>query len=283
MAWFRLDDSWLTHPKHRAAGKDGRSLFVASGTHCAQQLTDGVIDKGSVAVIAALAEVKPTVAKKLVEVGLWEEHDDHFVLHDFLEYNRSRDEVMADRDRWKRNKKRQRSSTVESTRVSTEDTHEESTAESSLPRPDPTRGELKVVHPPPVCTTADPAGGGGLSIATQALSNLAELELIEAESNGANIVTRARFRQGILNRLKRERSTEAHALIHDNPGASPDEIARLMHSHLPAVATVPLEDSSVVAGALKDRSCPECLGSNMVPTDPDDTSSDLIPCPTCGP
>ncbi len=108
MAWFKMDDTWSTHPKVIAAGLHGRALWIAGGLHCSQQLTDGRIDKTSLQMIAALAAVKPSAASKLCELGLWIDRGDHYVIPNFLEYNPSREQVMAERDRWKSNKQRQR-------------------------------------------------------------------------------------------------------------------------------------------------------------------------------
>lgn len=57
MTWFKLDDTWLTHPKVQAAGLRARALWIAGGLHCAQHLTDGRIDHHLVPILAALAGV----------------------------------------------------------------------------------------------------------------------------------------------------------------------------------------------------------------------------------
>ncbi len=99
MTWFKLDDGWLMHPKMRRIGKDGRALWLAGGTHCAQQLTDGRIDKEFVTILALQAEVKPTVARLLVSEGLWVDGGDHYVMHDYLDYQPSRAQVESERGR----------------------------------------------------------------------------------------------------------------------------------------------------------------------------------------
>ena len=91
MTWFRLDDGWLDHPKMRAVGRDGRDLWVGAGTFCSQQLTDGIIPKSAVPLIAAKVEVArhKAAAALLVEHGLWIDHGDRFEMRAFLEYNPS--------------------------------------------------------------------------------------------------------------------------------------------------------------------------------------------------
>jgi hypothetical protein len=72
MPWFKVSDDWATHPKTIAAGKDGRLLWVVTGTLMAKASTDGVIAKEQHQLYSALAGVPwKRNAAKLVEVGLW--------------------------------------------------------------------------------------------------------------------------------------------------------------------------------------------------------------------
>lgn len=96
--WVKLDDGFFLHPKAQAAGKDGRALFIAALCWSAGQLTDGVIPKSSVPVIAAMAGVKPSEAKRLVAAGLWHDHGDHYEIHAYLEYQPSGSTMRAKRD-----------------------------------------------------------------------------------------------------------------------------------------------------------------------------------------
>lgn len=97
MTWFRLDDTWLTHPKVQSAGLKGRALWVAGGLHCAQHLTDGRIAKTMVPALAALSGVGTgrKEAEHLVAVGLWIDQDDAYLMHDWHDYQPSRFDVEA--------------------------------------------------------------------------------------------------------------------------------------------------------------------------------------------
>lgn len=163
MAWFKLDDTWITHPKMIAAGLHGRALWVAGGTHCSQQLTDGRIVKTSLPLIAAQAGVKPSVASKLVELGLWADRGDFYEMPDFLEYNPSRAQVLAERERWKSNKQRQRDKKRREAEDNSGDNRDvpgglsgDSTEESSPPRPVPSPTSNGVCN----STSRVPAGVG---------------------------------------------------------------------------------------------------------------------------
>ena len=104
MTWFRLDDGWLMHPKVQIVGHQGRALWLAGGLHCAAQLTDGRIEKGIVRVLAAQAEVPVSAAKKLVAAGLWIDEGDHYQMHDYLDYQPSKEQVANKRAGWSRKK-----------------------------------------------------------------------------------------------------------------------------------------------------------------------------------
>lgn len=108
MSWFKVDDSFASHPKCAAleAGPcfgEAVSLWTLAGSWSASQLTDGVVP------IAQLRRLVPfawePAAAELVRVGLWELHADGFVFHDWLDYQPSRAEVLAQRSQ---NAERQR-------------------------------------------------------------------------------------------------------------------------------------------------------------------------------
>lgn len=99
MTWVKLDDQFFLHPKSLAAGKDGRELYLAGLCYCAGQLTDGFIATAALPVVAATAGVKLSVARKLEQVGLWEETIGGFRVHDYLNYNPRATEVRAMREK----------------------------------------------------------------------------------------------------------------------------------------------------------------------------------------
>lgn len=97
MTWMKLDDQFFRHPKARAAGLDGRALFVASLCYCTGQLTNGAIGADVVALLVAEAGVKASAVKKLVSLNLWEQTADGYIVHNYLRYQPSADEVRAAR------------------------------------------------------------------------------------------------------------------------------------------------------------------------------------------
>ncbi len=97
MTWVKLDDQFFRHPKARSAGKDGRLLYVTGLAYCTANLTDGLIHQDALPLVAAEAEVRPGTARRLVEVGLWEEVDGGYQVHDYLDYQPSAEKVRAER------------------------------------------------------------------------------------------------------------------------------------------------------------------------------------------
>lgn len=97
MPWARFDDQFPDHPKVALAGPAAGWLFVCGVCYCARMLTDGFIPIGQ---IRKLADVDNPVAlaDRLVEVGLWENADGGYRVHDYLEYNPSAQQVKMDRE-----------------------------------------------------------------------------------------------------------------------------------------------------------------------------------------
>lgn len=96
MAWARIDDSILDHPKILEAGEDARDLLIASIIWCNRHLTDGRIPKAALPVLSQKKTVKKN-AEALVRVGLWEDHGSYWQVHDYLDWNPSREEVEKQR------------------------------------------------------------------------------------------------------------------------------------------------------------------------------------------
>lgn len=133
MTWVKLDDQFFRHPKARRAGKDGRLLYVTGLAYCTANLTDGLIHQDALPLVAAEAEVKPSTARRLVEVGLWEEVDGGHLVHDYLDFQPSADKVRAERTAAKERMKRK-------------------------PRPEPPpKGERTSGEVPPKCDDISPS------------------------------------------------------------------------------------------------------------------------------
>lgn len=98
MAWVKLDDQFFANPKVIDLPKDAKLLYLGGLTHAAAQLTDGALTPGAVRLIAAMVDVDRSHAAALVTAGLWDVDGDNYIIHDYHSYNRTAEQVKADRD-----------------------------------------------------------------------------------------------------------------------------------------------------------------------------------------
>lgn len=103
MTWVKLDDRFPSHRKVALLSDRAFRLHVSAICWCAENLTDGHIDERELALITRVRGVKAT-AQQLEDAGLWDRVDDGWVIHDYLDFNPSREQVLLDR---KKNAERQ--------------------------------------------------------------------------------------------------------------------------------------------------------------------------------
>lgn len=96
MPWIRLDDQFPDHPKVVEAGPLASWLYVCGIGYCNRLLTDGFIPSGQVRKLADVDNAGDLV-KCLVAVGLWDEAEGGYQVHDFLDYQPSAEQVKAER------------------------------------------------------------------------------------------------------------------------------------------------------------------------------------------
>src|SRR4029453_3920467 len=121
MSWVRLDDQYPDHPKVRALGPLGLALQTAAICYCGRYLTDGFLSFTSAAGIIASIMAPFTLqngsvwtpgitsgasgkdaqeidwAAEMVKAGLWESRKRGYYVHDYLDFNPSRAEVLRAR------------------------------------------------------------------------------------------------------------------------------------------------------------------------------------------
>jgi len=101
MSWIKLDDQWMDHPKIIRAGRDARDMWLASITWCAKHLTDGYFPAELLPSLAVSAGVDvancQTFAKTLLDVCLWESTNSQYYIHDYLDYNPTKEQTEANR------------------------------------------------------------------------------------------------------------------------------------------------------------------------------------------
>lgn len=92
MPWFRIEDSFHSHPKVIKAGNEAAGLYVRCGSYAAQHLTDGFIPEH-----VALLYGTPELAEALVQAKLWRRAKGGWRMPDYLDYNPSKEAVDKDR------------------------------------------------------------------------------------------------------------------------------------------------------------------------------------------
>ena len=95
MAWARIDDKFLDNPKVRKAGKDATYLYVSGLVYSSNQLTEGYISDEALGLVAYKGFIKNerTHAATLVECELWDRIEGGYQIHDYLEYNPTKEQI----------------------------------------------------------------------------------------------------------------------------------------------------------------------------------------------
>lgn len=96
MPWIKIDDQFADHPKIAEVGPLAGFLYVAGLCYCGRYLTDGFIPRGQVRKLIDVDDVTPLLTA-LVMAELWDECDGGYLVHDYLEYNPSGEQVKAER------------------------------------------------------------------------------------------------------------------------------------------------------------------------------------------
>lgn len=95
MSWMRLDDGVMGHEKMAGLSDSAFRLWMAGLAHCCQQGNDGVFSKSLVRVLFGYLQ-RPNLGKKslkeLLDAGLWIDADTCYKVHDFLVYQKSKEE-----------------------------------------------------------------------------------------------------------------------------------------------------------------------------------------------
>ena len=105
MPWVRIHDGALRNLKIVGLSDGAFRLWVAGLAHAQEHLTDGAIRREHLKLLAAKATPKAitelTAAAMPGSAPLWSVTDAGFEIHDFLQWNDSRDRILAER-LWKK-------------------------------------------------------------------------------------------------------------------------------------------------------------------------------------
>lgn len=110
VSWAKLDDNLPNNPKIVGLTPTARWLFICGICYSARNLTDGALTGRTVKVLLAEASASKKHVEELFAAGLWDRAGDGFLIHDYLEYNPRKDEVLEERAKAKERMRRLRSS-----------------------------------------------------------------------------------------------------------------------------------------------------------------------------
>lgn len=105
--WFQTETRVRTHPKMLAAGRAASWTWVCGNCYAKDQMTDGFIPEAMLASLVpgvSLREIKRD-AERLVAVGLWRVAPGGYQIHDYLQYNESKADILAKQEQDRLRKK----------------------------------------------------------------------------------------------------------------------------------------------------------------------------------
>jgi len=104
MTWAKLDDQFYLNPKNAPIDRDEQDLYIAGLVYCNGQLTDGFIHESKLMQLYIWAKLPfeanalanaQAIASRLLEHEMWEIASNGYQVHDFLDWNPSKSEVLA--------------------------------------------------------------------------------------------------------------------------------------------------------------------------------------------
>ena len=115
MTWIRIDDSFADHPKLIAAGPIAQLIQIRALCYASRHLTDGFIPPGAIpSLIAGMEHIgiddygglfthgckvpELDIPALMTGSGLWEKCAGGYQIHDFLDYNPSKLDVLSRRE-----------------------------------------------------------------------------------------------------------------------------------------------------------------------------------------
>jgi hypothetical protein len=110
MPWVRIDEEFPHHPKVAPVGPLGIAMQVAALCYCNRYLTDGFVPSAMAPMLLTLEGIgrrtsngttRPVtwqeIVATLVGTGLWEQVEGGWRIHDFHDYQPTREEIEAQR------------------------------------------------------------------------------------------------------------------------------------------------------------------------------------------
>ena len=177
MTWAKLDDRFPDNEKIASLSNSAFRLHVTALCYSAAQLTDGMLATGTLRRIGWASDNLDNDIAELVAARLWEQCEQGYVIHDYLEYNPSRSETIERQkhisekrskagktgmaNRWQRdNKDDNKPITKEVTEREQSDNPVPGPGPVPVPVPEPVPGNVKPAATPPTSAPVKPRKSG---------------------------------------------------------------------------------------------------------------------------
>jgi hypothetical protein len=97
MVWVRFDDQYPIHRKVTRLSDAAFRLHTSAFFWCSRNLTDGYVPEEDLEDVCAQVRSPQRFVPELVKRGLWEPVEDGWKIHDYLEYQPSKEKVLDER------------------------------------------------------------------------------------------------------------------------------------------------------------------------------------------
>jgi hypothetical protein len=212
VTWFKVDDSFHSHPKVLAADPAALGLWVVAGAWCGANLTDGFVPDH---VLPRLLPDPAELAQQLVTCGLWRRSKGGYRFHDWGDYNPNSSAVKKERDAARDRMRKLRANRKPKGQAANGSGEQqpnvrENFAARSQPRPDPTRSssneELEKASP---STSEIATRPSDTAIERPEIERICEHLADRIEANGAKRPTiTKKWRDAARLMLERDNRTE---------------------------------------------------------------------------
>ena len=97
MPYLNLDDNFADHPKVDGLSDGAFRLHVAGMLYTSKHMLDGFVPASRVPRLTRT--YRPRFLAELMGERIWLPADAGYTIHDYLDWNRSREQIEADRER----------------------------------------------------------------------------------------------------------------------------------------------------------------------------------------
>lgn len=98
MPWAKIDDDYPTNGKVMEADNETVLFHLFSIFFCAKNLTDGKLTKGQARTVRNGRGLPPSVVDEALRVGFLETRGDGYYVHDYPQYNPTKEQVEAEKE-----------------------------------------------------------------------------------------------------------------------------------------------------------------------------------------